>query len=365
MPIGMILWEWDTRSGANTLGLWPKNIEFTNKTLMQLYSQHLYSAKADVVSMYIGSLNILSLWTGSIHNYFLTLILKQDEDAESYTDIITDIMYYLIPYIEQDTYKEILPFMYQRFEEYTDTSEEQRRAIIYSNELNRSIITFLQEEGIYYKEELKIWLNDHLNKSTFNFDLAIDRLSQNDYIKIASVKNVEGTYLFLLNDSVIMRAPPIDIYQKNDMVKEKSMKEQIVENIREYFTYYQPNERDNLQIVDFMCQTDYYKVINYLRKTHMNTDTLSKITLHQNSDIHKIITDLVNNDIINSIKTKNGEEIYYLKTDIIIDNILPKFMMKNIYHMTRDNKKNKALIHEYIKILKESYLHEKNAQKAK
>ena len=64
MPVGIILWKWDTRSGAEILGEWPKETKVTGKTLMQLYSQHLISAKADVISMWVGSVNVVSMWTG-------------------------------------------------------------------------------------------------------------------------------------------------------------------------------------------------------------------------------------------------------------------------------------------------------------
>jgi len=240
----MILWKWDTRVGAEVLGVWPREVKMGNKTLMQLYSQHLYSAKADIVSMYVGSLNVLSMWTGSIHNYFLSVLLQQDEDPENYSEIISDTLYYLIPYIESESYTAILPSIYQRFVEYPNADLEQRRAILYSNELNRTILTILQEEGVYYKDELKIWLEDSLKKNIFNFDIAIERLSKNGYIKVTSVKEIEGTYLFLMKDLAILRAPPLDFVQRRDRADDSELYDKIYRKIFDYFKFYQPSPRN-------------------------------------------------------------------------------------------------------------------------
>ena len=355
MPIGICLWEWDTRIGAEVLGTWPREVKLENKTLMQLYSQHLYSAKADIVSMYVGSLNVLSIWTGSIHNYFLTILLRQDEDPEDFSDIISDTMYYLVPYIQKDIFKPILPSIYQRFKEYPNANLEQRRAILYSNELNRAILNLLQEEGVFYKDELKIWLEDSLKKKAFNYEMAIERLSHNDLIKVSSVKGVEGTYVFLINDIVLLRAPPIDLIQTFNAKGDSKLNDDILSKIRGFFKYYKPSERDNLQVLKFISDSNYYKIIDFLRKTNANESTLKKLTIHGVDNVFTLINDLENLDIVDNVKNENEDIVYFLKSDIIIDKLTPNFMMRRLYDMNREGKKNPKLIQNYIKILKESF----------
>ena len=355
MPIGICLWEWDTRIGADILGTWPREVKLENKTLMQLYSQHLYSAKADIVSMYVGSLNVLSIWTGSIHNYFLTILLRQDEDPEDFSDIISDTMYYLVPYIQKDIFKPILPSIYQRFKEYPNANLEQRRAILYLNELNRAILNLLQEEGIFYKDELKIWLEDSLKKKAFNYEMAIERLSHNDLIKVSSVKGVEGTYVFLINDIILLRAPPIDLIENFHTKGDTKLNEEILSKIREFFKYYKPSERDNLQILKFISDSNYYKIIDFLRKTNANESTLKKLTIHGVDNVFTLVNDLENLDIVDNVKNENEDIVYFLKSDIIIDKLTPNFMMRRLYDMNREGKKNPVLIQSYIKILKESF----------
>jgi hypothetical protein len=363
MPTGILLWKWDSRSGAEILGQWPKEVEVGTKTLMQLYSTHLYSAKADVISMYVGSLNLVSMWTGSIQNYFLTLLLKQDEDPDNFTEIISDSMYYLVPFIDQDTYSPILPTIFQRFEEYPSANFEQRRAILYSNDLNRTIIRALQEEGIYFKDELKIWLEESLKTTVFNYDIAIERLSHNNFIKVATVKGVEGTYLFLINDFVMLRAPPLDLAQKQHGQNDPTLYDQIILKIREYFKYYRTSERDNLQILNLISQSNYYKIIDFLRKTHANESTLRKLTIHGVQDIFNLINNLKNLDIVDTVKHRNGDLIYFLKSDIVLDQSRPDFMMRRIYNMRQEGKKNPVLLRNYINILKESFYEDRIKEK--
>lgn len=359
-----MLWKWDTRSGAEVLGVWPREVKIGMKTLMQLYSQHLYSAKADIVSMYVGSMNVLSMWTGSIHNYFLSVLLQQDEEAENYSEIISDTLYYLIPYIDSNSYSAILPSIYQRFVEFPNADLEQRRAILYSNELNRTILTILQEEGVYYKDELKIWLEDSLKKNIFNFDIAIERLSKNGFIKVTSVKNIEGTYLFLMKDLTILRSPPVDFIQKRVHIDDPELYNKMYTKIYDHFKFYQPSTRDNNLLINILSQTDYYIVIDFLRKTHATNGTLKKLILHGVLDVEEIVNDLQNLDIVDIEKNRNGETIYFLKSDIILDIIRPNFMMRRIYEMMKLNKKNPLLLHEYIKLLKENYF-EENREKNK
>lgn len=360
MPIGLVVWKWDTRSGGEILGKYPKETDIEFKSLMQLYSQHMYSKKADIISMYVGAMNILSMWTGSIYNYFLTLLLRPEENAEDYTDLMSDLMFYLIPYIEQDTFHPLLPSMLQRFEEYPQTNEEQRAAIVYNNEVNRAILQLLEDEGTFFKDELKIWLEDNLQTSVFNYEMALDRLSHQNIIKITSVKGLEGTYVFLINDLVVLRSPPLDLMNKGKDMVNLEVRNKIIEKCREFFTYYYPTTRDNVDLARIMQETNYYRIIDLLRKTHATEALLLKLRLFGVGNVLDLINDLQNLDIIDSIENQNKELVYFLKSDIIIDIMRPDFILRQIFDMHRKNAKNYFLLQEYIKILKDSFYEQQN-----
>ena len=296
--------------------------------------------------------------------YFLTLLLRQDEDADNFTGIISEILSYLIPYIEQETFSPLLPSIFQRFEEYPNTNFEQRRAIIYSNKLNRVIIHALQEEGVYYKDELKIWLEESLKQPAFNYDLAIERLSHNNFIKLASVKGVEGTYLFLINDLVMLRAPPMDFVQKQQQHSDSALYDQIFTKTHEFFKFYQTSERDNLQVLKLISQSNYYVIIDFLRKTHANESTLQKLKLRGVSNVFSLVNELKILDIVDTAQNKNGDVIYFLKSDFVVDQMQPDFMMRRIYNMGQEGgRKNPELLRRYIKILKESFYDDRIKEK--
>ncbi|MHA1611502.1 MAG: hypothetical protein ACTSYU_05555 [Promethearchaeota archaeon] len=366
MPLGLVLWKWDTRSGGEILGKFPKETDLSLKSLMQLYSQHMYSKKADIVSMYVGALNILSMWTGSLHNYFLTLLLRPEEDAEDYSDLMSDIMFYLIPYIEQETFHPLLPSILQRFEEYPQANEEQRSAIIYANEVNRAILQLLEDEGTFFKDELKIWLEDNLHTPVFNFEMALDRLSHDNLIKIASVKGLEGTYVFLVRDLVVMRAPPLRIEEKGLDAASFEIREKISKEIRDYFKYYYPTTRDNIELAKIMQETNYFRIIDLLRKTHAPQSLLTKLRLFGVGNVMDLIQNLQNFDIINSIENQNKEIIYYLQSDIVIETIRPDYIMRQIFEMNRKRAKNPIILQDYIKILRDAFFEQQkidNTQK--
>ena len=133
------------------------------------------------------------------------------------------------------------------------------------------------------------------------------------------------------------------------------LNEEILSKIRGFFKYYKPSERDNLQILKFLSDSNYYKIIDFLRKTNANESTLKKLTIHGVDNVFTLINDLKNLDIVDNAKNKNEDMIYFLKSDIIIDELTPNFMMRRLYDMNYEGKKNPKLIQSYIKILKESF----------
>lgn len=356
MPIGMILWRWDYRSGAEELGKYPKELDVSDKTMMQLYSQHLYGAQSDIVSMYVGALNIISVWTGSTHNYFLSLLLTIEEQPEDYKEVISDLLYYLIPFIEEDTFNTLLPSIYQRCTEFPSTNLEQRRAMMYGSNLNRAIFKTLSEEGCFYRDELKIWLEDILKTKLYNFEYIIDGLVQNDILKTSIVRGVDGTYVFLLKYLICFRAPPLGLSQKIKIAKDNELNQKILKKIRDFFKKYVPNEQDNIEIAGYIRQTNYWVIIDFLRKSYAKHSSLTKLKLHGVDQVMNLVNNLINSDIVDNVVDQNEEQVYFLKSDIILDFVPMNYMINQIYNMHVEDRKPDKLLLSYISILKENYL---------
>ncbi len=352
----MILWRWDYRSGAEELGKYPEELDVSEKTMMQLYSQHLYGAQSDIVSMYVGALNIISVWTGSTHNYFLSLLLTIEEQPEDYKEVIPEVLYYLVPFIEEDIYNSLLPSIYQRCSEFPSTNLEQRRAMMYGSDLNRAIFKALSEEGCFYRDELKIWLEDILKTKLYNFEFNIDALAQNDILKTSIVRGIDGTFIFLLKNLICFRAPPLDLSQKIKVTEDIELNQNIIKKIRDFFKKYVPNEQDNVEIANYIRQTNYWVIIDFLRKSYAKHNSLTKLKLHGVDQVMNLVNNLIKNDIVDTVVNQNKEQVFFLKSDIILDFVPMKYMINQIYDMHVENKKPDKLLLSYISILKENYL---------
>ena len=356
MPLGLVLWKWDERIGAEILSKYPQDISIEVKTLLQLYSQHLYSSKADVISLYVGAVNIVSVWTGSVSNYFLSLVLSVEEESENFEELISDTMYYLLPYIESNTYENFIPSLFNRFIEYPNAVDEQKHAMLYTNDVIRTIMNILQEEAIYFRDELLIWIEEKLKTKAFNYTMVLERLSRLGFIKMATLPEIEGTFLFLLHQLVVFRAPPADLHQKFAQYQDPDLEKEITKGCRDYFQYYKPSERDSIDIANILSNQNYFKIIDYLRKAGIATkETLKKLRLHGIQDASNLVKELENKDIIYTAINKAKQEVYALKSDIIIDASRPTYILANLVRSNLEKRKNKILIKEHLRILKENF----------
>ena len=163
-----------------------------------------------------------------------------------------------------------------------------------------------------------------------------------------------------------MRAPPLSFVDKGKDATDIKVRETIFKRIRDYFKYYYPTTRDNIELAKVMQETNYFRIIDLLRKTHAPESLLRKMRLFGVGDVMDLLQNLQNYDIVNSIENQNKETVYYLQSDIVIETIRPDFIMRQIFEMHRKKAKNPILLQEYIKILKDTFFEQQkidNAQK--
>lgn len=356
MPKGIIIWRWDERSGPEIMGKHPITLDINQKTMMQLYSQHLNTGRSDIVSLSIGNMHLVSLWTGAVYNYFLTLILASDEVIEHYTDLVSDAMYFLLPSIIAGKFTHLIPLTFNRFVEFPKANIEQRYAHVYSNEVNRLILGILHEEGCFYKEELRLWLEEKLSTKLFNYDMILEKLTTQGFIKVASVKGLDGLFIFLLKHLFFFRAPSEDIERKLKYYDEPELIQKAKDKVIDFFKYYTPSEKDNIELADILRDEDNYKMIQYLRNSMVSNATLDKLKTHGIPNAYLIIKDLETKNVIMSLKSKKGDTIYLLKADIIVECNFPEYILNNIQSMFQNNRKSNLVLTEYLNILKENFV---------
>ncbi|MFO7797783.1 MAG: hypothetical protein ACQERB_03325 [Promethearchaeati archaeon] len=88
MPEGLLIMQWNDRSGIEVIDQYPEAIEekISTKTLLQIYNMHQYSRKKGVAWLNLESINFVSYYSGPQKNFFLVLLLNILEDPEDYEE---------------------------------------------------------------------------------------------------------------------------------------------------------------------------------------------------------------------------------------------------------------------------------------
>ena len=170
MPRGMIIMDWDDRSGASSIASHPSELSLDDAVFMQIYSTHEYSGTTGMISLMSGNLNLASYYSGSEHDVYVILILGIEEDPDAYEDGLSDLMRVVIEKIDDPQLQSLLPSYYQRLAEYPSLTPEQLLMMIYTDEAKNMIFSRLQKEGMLSKAEVDIWLADQFNSGFVNVE---------------------------------------------------------------------------------------------------------------------------------------------------------------------------------------------------
>jgi len=366
MPIGLVIMRWNERIGTEVISKYPKEMEITDKTLMQIYSTHEYSGESGLVSLMIGSLNIASYYTGPENEYYVILLLNVDEDPDSYEEGLIDVSRIILQNLADDAYYNMIPSLFQRLSVYPSLNTEQKLAFTYFDEVKRMIINRLRVEGIVSKSELTIWLKDQYKQAFLNVDADIMELIKRDVIKQVTVKGIPSELIFLIKDIVAMRVPPVKLVKDPS---DRGLPSKLVENyktdVKRFFLNYDPNESDNLRVLDVLTNPQAYDTLRLLRTAIVTRNDLEKLRKKGVEDLDNILKMLWEAQIIQIFRDENDNEYYALLSDFYLDLIFPKYLMNVI--KTNYDKKSKAepVLIEYLTILEDVYINRKAIKKSK
>ncbi|MHA1301462.1 MAG: hypothetical protein ACTSO9_18730, partial [Candidatus Helarchaeota archaeon] len=278
MPIGLVVFTWDDRIGAEVKAKIPEELEITEQTLKQIYSSHFLEESGGFLSLIIGALNVASYYTGTELSYFVSLLLNIEEDPDNYEDAIVDATRFIITNLDNDRYKEILPSIYDRISLYPSFEEEQKLAIAYTDEVKRLIINRLVEDGNATKNDLLNWLKEKLQVEYLDIDGILNSLVKLGIIKVASVKGLPSESIFLTNDVFITRTPPVHIIrQAKGKRLSATMGAEYLSNVKAYFERYKPSLDDEKIISDIVADTDTYTIWNLLRLSPVTKKGFDKV----------------------------------------------------------------------------------------
>jgi len=366
MPVGLVVMKWDERVGTEILAKYPEEIIITDKTLMQVYSTHEYSGESGMISLMVGSLNIASYYTGPEKGYYILLLLNIDDDPDAYEGGLIDASRTILQNLDEDAYRQLVPSLFRRISVYPTLNEEQQLAITYQDEVRRLIINRLREEGVVSKSELIIWLKDRYKQGFVDIEGIVIELIKRDIVKEASVKGMPSELIFLINDIVMMRIPPNQLFKApSDRGLPSQLSEDYTTETIKFFQNYRPSEEDNLKLLDILINPQSYEVLRLLRTAIVTKNDLEKLKKKGVEDIDDILKLLWENQMILVFRDDRNNEYYALISDFLINLVFPKYLLNVI--KSEYDKKSKAdqVLIEYLNVLENTYLDLKAASKIK
>lgn len=366
MPIGLVVMRWDERVGTEILAKYPPEINVTDKTLMQVYSTHEYSGESGMISLMIGSLNIASYYTGPERGFYILLLLNIDDDPDAYEGGLADASRIILQNVEDDSYLQLIPSLFRRLSVYPTLNNEQRLAMTYQDEIKRMIVNRLRDEGVVSKSELMVWLKDRYKQGFVDLEGVLIELIKRDIIKEASVKGMPSELIFLTNDILMMRIPPVKLLTDP---ADRGLPSQLVGDYRtetkKYFQNYRPTEEDNLRIIDIIINPQVYETLRLLRTAIVTKNDLEKLKKKGVDDVDEVLKMLWDNQMIQVFQDERNNEYYALITDFYLDLIFPKYLLNIIKTEYEQKSKADQVLVEYLTVLENAYTNLKAAMKSK
>lgn len=361
MPVGLLVVGWNESLGIEIHVKYPELMVVSEELLMQVYNMHTYTRESGMVSVMIGPLNVASYYTGSATGLYIILVLNIDDDPDIYESGLADVSRIILQNFEDNAYIEMIPYIFQRLSAYSIYNIEQLLVITYLDEVKRLVINRLREEGVVSKSEIKIWLNDMFREGFIDLDSILNDFINIDLIKVEYVKGMSSALIFLTNDLMMFRQPPINILTNP---VEKGLPEQFVReykfDIKTFFQTYQPSEKDNLQIIDTLIDPQVYETFRLLRTNVVTKNRLYKLEKKGVYDIDGVLKKLWDNQLIKVFQDKQDTEYYALRTDFKIDLFFPKYITNTIQYNWKNKFKSDQVLIEYLTILKDVYRNKKS-----
>jgi hypothetical protein len=366
MAIGLVIMRWDERTGAEIVAKYPEEIELQDKTMMQIYSTHEYTGEAGMISMTVGSVNIASYYTGSETNIYVILLLTLDEDADSYEDGMADISRIVISNLDNPNLMTLIPNYFQRLSVYPTLKPEQRLMMLYLDDAKRAIFNRMQKEGSIMKSEISVWLKDQFRGGFVEVDDTINALIKESLVKSVSVKGMPSEVVFLINDLIISRIPPIQILREaGSRGLPASLVESYKSEVINYFKEYKPSEEDNRAIMETLLDPQVWETMLLLRQAVVTRNDVEKLRKKGVEDPDKVLKRLWEQKMIQVIRDDTGTEYYGLLSDFLMDKFYPEYMINVIRENFLDKTRNDLLLLEYLDILQDQYAQANQSKKKK
>ena len=234
--------------------------------------------------------------------------------------------------------------------------KEQILAKIYSDEIDRTILKFLQEEATNKSEILNHLEERSITCDIATFNNAIELMVQVELLQFDWFENNFDVHLFLISDFTIFRTPAYDIIKfAEDVRPSQLVAETYLKQVSEFFNNYKPTYEDNLLIAKKLRDPDIYVTLTLLRNRSYPLSKFPKGYGQDTVDMEKIIRSMEEAGIVTIIKDKARREWVMLLTDIRTPQFQPEYMIEKIRKNAQDGKISKDLAIKHLELLEINY----------
>ena len=293
------------------------------------------------------------------------MLLNLDDDPDAYEGGLADASRIILQNLEDDAYKNMIPSLFRRLSVYPTLNIEQQLAMTYQDEIKRMIINRLREEGAVSKSELTVWLKDRYKQGFVDLEGVLIELIKRELIKETSVKGMPSELIFLTNDVLMLRVPPVQLLKDP---ADRGLPSQLASDYRtetkKFFQNYIPSDQDNLRVIEIIINPQVYETLRLLRTAIVTKNDLEKLKKKGVEDIDRVLKMLWESQMIQVFQDDRNNEYYALLSDFYIDKVFPKYLLNIIKDEYEKKSKADQVLLEYLTVLENTYLNLKTAAKA-
>ncbi len=357
MPIGLIFTRWNELIGNEVLAKYPKEVDITDKNLMQIFNTHDFSGKKGMISLLVGSINIISYYSGKETNYCVVLLLSLDDDPEDYEDVIAEVSQIILQNLKNEAYLEMFPSLYDTIKIYPLLTFEQRLTLLYSNDIKRSILYRLRDEGLIIKSDLNEWLQEKYLQGYGDLNTILFELVQKEIIEIFSVKSERSLLISFINDIIMFRIPPFNLLKNS---QKSGLSDKLFKTYKKdcdnFFEKYIISEDDNLRVINLLNNYQAFELMNLLREGAATINDLEKLREKDIDNIENLIQMLKETQIIKSYLDSEGNEYFAIISNFYVDYCLPEYILNVIKTNHNNNLTTDEVLLKYLDVLHRNFV---------
>ncbi|MHA2407162.1 MAG: hypothetical protein ACXACA_02170 [Candidatus Ranarchaeia archaeon] len=327
MPEGLVVVRWDNRIGTVLEAKYPKELKISPDLTMRIYGAHVLGEERGpgFITMKVRELGIASYFSGTNLNHFVALLLNEEERGEDYEEGLTEAAARIFAAIAGKKYKDLLKDLYSRVARAPMMTEEQKLALVFSNDARFKILTYLVENGSSTKSELESLLREELRMKAIDINPIIAPLIKLGLVTTEWVEGLPSECVFLVRDAFITRTPPSSIINmaRTDQLN-PDVQSSYLNKVTAYFKEYEHSDGDVSVISNILVEPDTYDAITILRNGPSTRKEIQERTKLSDEDVAKLIEKLEHTEFLVRLQDKKDNEHIFLRSDPRIVTFFPE-----------------------------------------